>query len=197
MTVSERDRRALIGLGIAAALIIGFSLFSGESESTQVVAAVDNIPAAENRLLRLRQISAGVPGKEHVLTQARSELAQREAGLIHAETGAQAQAQLLQILRKIARAQTPPVDLRNTEMGQMKTFGSDYGEVAVSANFECGIEQLLNLLADLTAQKEAIGTSELRIGSANPKQKTMPVRLTITGLVRRELVPDRKGTASF
>jgi hypothetical protein len=197
MTVSERDRRALIGLGLAAALIIGFSLFSGESESTQVVAAVDNIPAAENRLLRLRQISVAVPGKEHILTQARSELAQRESGLIQAETGAQAQAQLLQILRKIARAQTPPIDLRNTEMGQMKTFGSDYGEVAVSANFESGIEQLLNLLADLTTQKEAIGTSELRVGSANPKQKTMPVRLTITGLVRRELVPDRKGAAAF
>ena len=197
MTVSERDKRALIGLGIAAAFIIGFSVFSGESVSTQVVAAVDNIPAAENRLVRLRQISAAVPGKENILKQARAELSQRESGLIQAETGAQAQAQLLQILRKIARAQTPPVDLRNTEMGQMKTFGSDYGEVAVSANFECGIEQLLNLLADLTAQKEAIGTSELRIGSANPKQKTMPVRLTITGLVRRELVPDRKGTASF
>ncbi len=197
MTFSERDRRALLLLGAAAILTIGFYIFSGDDKSVQVVEAVDNIPAAEGRLRKLRQMSASIPGKELILAQARSQLLEREKGLIQAETGAQAQAQLLQVLRKVAGSQTPPVDLRNTEMGQIKAFGNDYGEVNVAANFECGIEQLLTLLAELTAQKESIGTTELRVGAANPKQKTMPVRLTISGLVRRELIPDKKGQASF
>jgi hypothetical protein len=197
MTAPERNRRALIALGILAPIIIGYAIFSGDESAPAVVEAVDNIPAAEKRLARLRELAATVPGKEQILSQVRAELSDREKGLIQADTPAQAQAQLLQILRKIARAQTPPVDLRSTEVGQAKPFGRDYGEVAVSANFDCGIEQLLNMLSDLTAQSEAIGTSELRVGTANPKQKTMPVRLTVSALVRRGVVPESKGTASF
>jgi hypothetical protein len=197
MNPQERNRRALIALGILAPLIIGYYIYSDDGGATPIVAAVDNIPAAEKRLARLREIAAVVPGKEQILSQVRGELAEREKGLIQADTPAQAQAQLLQILRKIAKAQTPPVDLRSTEVGQAKTFGKDYGEVAVSANFDCGIEQLLQILADITAQAEAIGTSELRVGTANPKQKTMPVRLTVSALVRRGVVPESKGTASF
>jgi hypothetical protein len=197
MNIGERDKRALIALGVVGVLIIGYAVFTTEDKSVQVVAAVDNIPSAENRLSKLRQIAASVPAREQMLAQVRTELAEREKGLIQAETAAQAQAQLVQVLRKVARSQTPPVDLRNTEMGQVRTFGSTYGEISVSASFECGIEQLLTLLAELTAQPQAIATGELRIGTANARQKTIPVRLTITGLVRGELVPDKKGTASL
>jgi hypothetical protein len=197
MTITDRDKRALKLLAPVVILILGWYFFTDDEQPVQVVAAVLDVPTAEKRLVRLRQLSAAVPGKEDVLGKAKAELATRENGLIQAETAAQAQAQLLQVLRKLARAQTPPIDLRNTEMGQVKSFGDQYGEVAVSANFDCGIEQLLTLLAELTAQKEAIGTTELRVGAANPKVKTMPVRLTIAGLVRRELVPEKKGTATF
>jgi hypothetical protein len=197
MTMTDRDKRALKILAPVAVLILGWYFLSSDETPVQVVAAVTDIPSAEKRLARLRQLSAAVPGKEHVFAQAKTELETRESGLIQAETAAQAQAQLLQVLRRLARAQTPPVDLRNTEMGQVKSFGEQYGEVAVSANFDCGIEQLLTLLAELTSQKEAIGTTELRVGAANPKSKTMPVRLTIAGLVRHDLVPEKKGTAAF
>ena len=197
MTITDRDKRALKLFAPVAVLILGWYFLTEDEKPVEVVAAVVDIPTSEKRLVRLRQLSAAVPGKENIFTQAKAELAAREAGLIQAETAAQAQAQLLQVLRKLARAQTPPVDLRNTEMGQVRSFGDQYGEVAVSANFDCGIEQLLTLLAELTTQKEAIATTELRVGAANPKLKTMPVRLTIAGLVRRELVPDKKGTAAF
>ncbi|HYO83870.1 MAG TPA: type II secretion system protein GspM [Bryobacteraceae bacterium] len=191
--LSDRDRRALTLLAVVVALILGWYFFSGDDPATVVVpASSDSIPAAEKRLARLRQIAAGVPGKEQVLKQVGDELATREKGLIQAETAAQAQAQLLQILRKVARDQPNPIDLRNTEIGQVKRFGDRYGEVIVSATFDTGIDQLLNLLSGLTAQKELIGTSEVRIGTANPKQKTMPVRITISGLVRRELIPENK-----
>jgi hypothetical protein len=56
---------------------------------------------------------------------------------------------------------------------------------------------LINLLSDITSQKEMIGISDMRIGGAAPKEKTMPVRLTISGLVRRELVPDKKVAGSL
>jgi hypothetical protein len=194
--VTERDKRVLlIGVPVIALILI-WNAFSGDDAAKPVVAPVDNIPAAEKRLARLKQLAAAVPGKEQALAVVQAELAQREKGLIQAETAAQAQAQLLQTVRKIARELPNPLDLRNTEMGQVKKFGDDYGEVFVAVNFESGIEQLVNFLAAITAQKELIGTSEIRIGTANPKQKTMPVRITLSGLVRKELIPDRKG-ASF
>ncbi|HZN26061.1 MAG TPA: hypothetical protein VFB75_17690, partial [Burkholderiales bacterium] len=114
MNIGERDKRALIALGVAAVLIVGYSLFTTEDKPAPIVTAVDNIPAAENRLLKLRQIAASIPAREQMLAQVRGELALREKGLIQADTAAQAQAQLVQILRKVARSQSPPVDLRNT-----------------------------------------------------------------------------------
>ena len=192
--MSDRDRRALILLAGVAMLILGWYFTSEEDGAPLVAASTETIPAAEKRLARLKQLAATVPGKQVVLDQVAAELAAREKGLIPAATAAQAQAQLLQIVTRIARAQPNPIALRNTEMGQVKAFDDNYGEVAVAVNFESGIEQLVNFLADLTTQKELIGTSDLRIGSANPKQKTMPIRITISGLVRRDLIPDKKGS---
>lgn len=194
MTLQPRDRRALAILGASAVVAALFLGLSGGDEKPAVV-AIDNIPAAERRLERLRRLAASVPGKDQVLRQVQSELGRREAGLIQADTAAQAQAQLVQIVRRLARAEN--LDVRNTEIGEARKFGADYGEVSVSANFECGIEQLLNLMAALTAQKETIGTTDLRVGAANPKQKTMPVRLTVSGLVRKELVAERGARSSL
>jgi len=195
LRLTERERRLLVLLPFAVVLIVGYWWSTREEPAKVVAASTDSIPAAEKRLLRLKQVSATVPGKEQVLQQVNAELTARESGLIQADTAAQAQAQVLQIVRRIAKAQNNPIDLRNTEIGAVTAFGDHYGEVAVSVNFESGIEQLINFLADLTAQKELIGTTDLRVGSANPKQKTMPVRLTVSALVRRELVPDKKGSA--
>jgi hypothetical protein len=76
-------------------------------------------------------------------------------------------------------------------------MGDNYGEVSVAVSFECQIEKLVNFLADLTAQPELLATSEIRISSANLKEKTVGVRLGLTGVVPRALVPARKGPALF
>ena len=169
MTLQDRDRRALVMLGVALLLILGFTYFSGDSAAPAVVGAVDSIPAAEKRLAPLRDVAALVPGKDEAVRKVRAELDAREKGIIQAETAAQAQAQLLQIIRRVARAQNPPVDIRNTEIGQVKPYADAYGEVAVAVSLD------------------------MRIGTAHPKQKNMPVRMTISGLVRRDLIPDKKG----
>jgi hypothetical protein len=192
MTLSTRDKRALILLGVAVVILY---FFSGDDAPQVVGATVNSIPLAERQLARLREQAAAIPGKEQALAGVSAELAKRENGLIQADTAAQAQAQLLQIVRRIAREQENPIELKNTEIGQVKAFGDKYGEVALSVNFEAGIEQLINFLSHLTTQKELIGTTDIRIGTANPKQKTMPVRLTLTALVRKELIPEKKGAA--
>jgi hypothetical protein len=149
-----------------------------------------SIDALELRLRRLRASMARVPGKEAVLKQVGSELASREKNLVVADTVNQAQAQVLDTVKKVARKEG--FDIRGTDFSIPKPFGDAYGEVAVSINSECTMEQLVNFMADLSGEPQLLATSDLRISSGNPKQKTINLRLTISGLVPRRLVPEKK-----
>ncbi|HYZ86938.1 MAG TPA: type II secretion system protein GspM [Bryobacteraceae bacterium] len=195
--MSERDRRALILLAVAVVGILLFYFTSGQPTVKVVEASVNDVAAAERRLTRLREMKAAVPGREQVLETVKKELATREQGLLQAETAAQAQAQLLQILRRVSGEQPQPIQIRNFEPGQVRPLGEDYGEAIASVSMDCRPEQLVNLLADLTKQKELVSTSEIRVGLANRTEKTMPVRLTVSAVVPRKLVPVRKGGDTF
>lgn len=194
--MTQREKRMVTILPFAVVSVLLFNYLSSDdpkpgSSTAAVVQATDTVPAAEKRLAKLRQTAAAVPGRQQALDKVEAELRDREKGLIVADTAQQAQAQLIQTVRKLMKAQTPPIDMRNSEIGPIKTLDS-YGEVSVSVSFECHIEQLVNLLADLSNQPELVATNEIRVGNANPKEKTMPVRITLTGLVQKSLVPDKK-----
>ena len=79
------------------------------------------------------------------------------------------------------------------ELGAIAPFGDDYGAVNVSIQVECRIEQLLNFLAALAARPELIATRDLRVIAADPKQKTLNVRITVAGIVPKSLAPQKKG----
>jgi hypothetical protein len=195
MNLSDRDRRALLLLIVALGAAAVF-YFLPQGEQGGVVTAASDTKMLEQRLEKSHALMVQVPDKQAQLRQARADLAVREKGLIVADTAAQAQAQLFQILRRIGRAQNPPIDIRANEIGQARPFGDAYGEVTVSISLECGIEQLVNLLADLGAQPELLATSEIHVGQASGPQKLIPVRLLVPGLVPRKLIPEKKG-ASF
>ncbi len=144
----------------------------------------------------MRQQAATVAGKQQVLNQVTAELAQREKGIVQAGTAPQAQALLLDIVRRTARAQTPPVELGAVEFQPASQLG-DYAEVHVGVTFICHIEELLNLLADLANRPEAITADEMHINAHDARQKTILVRLIVSGVVPRRLVPDKKGSARF
>jgi hypothetical protein len=191
MTLQKRERWALVAL--AGAAVLALVLRSILDVPVAVVAAEDSVPAAQLRLARARQRAATLPEREQTLNSLSAELARREQGMIQADTSAQAQAQLLGIARRIAAAQNPPLDLRTAEVGQVKPLGAEYGEVSIPLLAQCRIEQLLNFLADLTAQPELLGTGDLRVWTANAKDKTLNVRLTLSGVTPRRLVPLVRG----
>jgi hypothetical protein len=206
MTISERDRRALIVLGIALAAGGLLYWYSNSTSSpspslvgggSKISAPVDSIDRSEKRLAMLRRQAATLPGKEAVLKQVSLELAEREKGLIPGDTAEQAQAQLLQIVKRVAQQQMPPLEVGQVELGRPRTFGSAYGQVSLSITVTCRIEDLVNFLTALSAQPELTGTEEIRFGASHPKLKTMPIRLTISGLVARRLVPVQKGLQEF
>ena len=199
MTISERDRRALIALAVAAVICLIIYFLPEDGGQMEVVEVAGSIPDAEQRLERVRQLAAQTPEKQKELERLSAELTEWEEGLIQSETAQQAQAEMLQILRRLGNSQEPSLEFGAVEIGQVRPLGGgkNYGEVLVSAAFTCAIEQLVNLLADLTAQPEAIATEEIRISGRNEKDKTLSVRLTLAGVVPRDLVPERKGLAGL
>ncbi len=196
MTIPPRVRRVLAGM--AAIEVVALIYTYWPTSSTHVVAAsVDSVAFAEKRLAKLRDTAATVPAQEEIAQRVSSELADREKGLITADTAPQAQAQLIQIIRRLGAAETPPIEIRATELGVIAPLGDGYGQANVSVQIECRIDQLINLLASLGSQPELISTSDLRIIPANLKDKTLGVRLTVTGIVPRKLVPEKKGGAAL
>jgi hypothetical protein len=194
VTIQDRDKRALLILGVALfAGLVYWLATRTPSSSAKVIAPADTVERAERRLNNLRTSLATVDGKEAVLKQASLELAQREKGLIPGDTANQAQAQLLQIIRRVAQSQTPPLDIRQSEFGQPRGYGNFYGAVSVSITLECRTDELVNLMAGLSQQPEIISTDEIRFGQSNVKTKSISTRLTISGLVPRRLVPEKKG----
>ena len=192
MTSAERNRRALILLagGLAVAALLEFGLPSGPATT----AAPTDAAALEQRLSRLKQIAATAPARDALMKQVSADLADREHGVIQADTAAQAQAALLEIASRVGREEQ--LDVRGGDFGAPRVFG-DYGMVFATVTFECRVEQLVNFLADLGREPELIVPAEERIAAANPKDKTMSVRILLAGVVAKKLVPEKKGLGAL
>jgi hypothetical protein len=192
MTLQSRDRRALALLGVSALLTLAYRYWPAGTGPVVVVAPVgDPVAMSEKRLAKLRETAATVPAKDAIFKKVSADLAAREKGLIAADTAAQAQAQLIQIIRRLGSIETPPVEIRATELGGVRALGDAYGEAVVSVQIDCRIDQLVNILAALPSQPELVTITDLRVVSSNAKEKTVGVRLTVSGVVPRRLVPEK------
>ena len=193
MTLQTRDKRALVVLGVALvlALIVWMTSSSSSRATLKVAEPVDTIDRATKRLAAVKTAAATLDGKTVVMKQVSAELAEREKGLIPGGTADQAQAQLLQILDSVGKTQSPPLAIRQKELGQPRAYGDAYGQVTASVTIDCRIDELVNFLSALSARPEIIATDEIRFGTAHAMQKNMPVRLTVSGIVARALVPDK------
>jgi hypothetical protein len=195
MTVGTLDRKTILFLvvGLAVIGILRFGVYG--DRSAEVVAPSESIPKAEQRLERVRKLAAMLPGKEAVLKQASAELAAREKGLLPGDTVAQAQVWLQNLIQRAAQANgfnAPGLEAMNA-----KPLGNDYGEVSVSVAFTCGIEQLVNFLAAIANQPEVLATNEINITGGRDKKKTLQVRLSLSGVVPKKLLPVKKAGGAF
>ena len=187
LEVGSVNRRTLIfgGCGVALILILRFGVYGGSPRTA--VAATDSIPMAEKRLARVRQVEATVSGKEELVAHAKAELADREHGVINADTEQQAQAQLTEITQTIAKSNG--IDARGSQGVSGQPISEDYGEISYTVAFTCAIEQLVNLLTALGNQPAILATNEISVNGGSDKKKNVQVRLTVSAIVPRKLIP--------
>jgi hypothetical protein len=195
MTTGTVDRKSLLILlgSVAVMLVLRFGVFA--DRGAPVVESVDSIPVAEQRLAHLREVAATLPARQTLLQGAQAELATREKTMLKADTMEQAQAQLLDLLQAVARANG--IDSRGVERRDGRAIDADYGEITVEVTFTCGIEQLVNLLAALGDQPQLVATEEIRVNHGNDKKKNVQVRLMVAAPVVGKLIPKKKGLAAF
>jgi len=191
MNVGTIQRKHVLMLLAAVALMLAYKFSGGGATETAVAAPTESIPVAEKRLEIVRQKAATVPGKEVVFKEVSAELATHEKGVLQAETAAQAEAQLLEIIHRIAAANG--FDARGAEeLREAKPLGNDYGEVSVTESFTCQIDQFVNFLAQLANEPQILATNSIHINGMNDKKKSIQVRLSLSGVVLRKLVPVKK-----
>jgi hypothetical protein len=196
MKLSERERRMLLLLvpALLIFLVLRFTLLD-DSGSAAPASNGDSVALAQQRAARLRQLKALVPAREAVMKQTASDLSLREKGMIPGDTAAQAQAALLELARRVGKADQ--LDVRGGDFPPPKAFG-DYGLVYTSLTFECHVEQLINFVADLGRQPELMAPSEETITAGqDKKQKIVSVRMTLAGVVPKKLIPEKKGLGGF
>jgi Type II secretion system (T2SS), protein M subtype b len=197
VTLTPGFRRTMAWTLVSGVLSLIWSYWPASTQPTVAVAAsADSVSIAERQLAKVREAAATVPQKQETLKQVSGDLALREKGIIVADTAQQAQAQLIQILRKLGHDENPRVEMRSQEIGAVRASGDAYGEVFVTVQIECGIDQLVNILVGLASRPELIASNELRVTSSNAKDKTIGVRLTVSGIVPRKLVPGKKGAGA-
>jgi Tfp pilus assembly protein PilO len=188
--------KPVLALFLIAAALLGWRLWSlyGGSSDAAAVTTSEDIPTAQRRLQKLREVAATVPAREELFKQAQAELATREKGVLIAPTEAQAQAQLLGTVNDLAKSNGI-----TTQGGEFRdrVLTKDYGEVGVTVRFSCQIEQLVNLLAAIADQPQILATNELRLSGGNDKNKVLQATLTVTTVVPRKLLPEKKGGNLF
>jgi hypothetical protein len=195
MNLAPRERRALAFLAAAVviwALLQFVILRDGNAPAAQAVSL--GSAQLRQRVAQLRQTAAALPVREALLKQTDADLADRDRGIIQADTFAQAQAELVLTARRVGNSNQ--LDVRASDSAPPRAFG-DYGIVYAAISFDCHIEQLLNFLADLTREQELIVPSEERITSGNAKEKLMQVRIVLAGVVAKKLIPEKKGLGAF
>ena len=195
MTVGTLDRKTIYMLlgGLAVIGVLRFGVYGNREAG--VVAPSESIPKAEQRLQRVRQLAAMLPGRETVLKLASAELAEREKGLLVGDTIPQAQVHLLSLIQRVATANG--FNAPGLETQSFKPLGNDYGEVSVSVAFTCGIDQLVNFLAAIANEPEVLATNEINISGGGDKKKNLQVRLSLSGVVPKKLLPAKKAGGSF
>ena len=195
MQTGSLDKRTAIGLlaaaVLAAAVIVSYS--SSSSTSAPVAAgSAQTIPLAEARLKHLRDLASTVPGKEELAKKAKAELADREQGLLMADSEDSAKAKLLEITQRVARANQ--IDVRGMQQFGDKILTQDYGELLATVQFTCGVDQLVNFLSALGTQPQLLATNDIRISGGTDPKKNLQVRMSVTAVVPRSLIPKKGGT---
>ena len=187
--LSQRDRRALIMLGVAVALFLVLQLDMFAPSAASGPAASDAALDALEQRLQLAQIQA----RQRPLTEAELSAAQRrlervESRLLESADPALAQAEMRSLVGQLLDAEGIP--LRSSRFSPVKLEQDRYAQVPLVVEFTCGIEQMVNFMAAIANSSRLLATRDIRIRPDKPEVKSIAVTMTVAGFLPMDRAPE-------
>ena len=188
MPVSDKDRRALLFLGIAVVLFLLFQtdlLFPSPDAAASESA---NIEREENKLLDAQTQVRQEPLLSSEYQALRKVEEVLEARLLTSETAALAQAEMRERVGELLEG--AGISMRASRFGTIETEGEDFAQVPLVVDFDCDITRFVNLLADIANAQELFSTRQITVSVGNQKTKSVRVELTVSGYLPISRTPE-------
>lgn len=188
MPVSDRDRRALMFLGIAFVLFLLLQTDWLLPSPDATASTSGSIEAERNNLLLAQAQVRQEPLLSAEYRSLKSLEESLEDRLLESETAALAQAEMRERLGELLEG--AGISMRASRFTSVKAEGEDFAQVPLIVDFTCDITRFVNLLADIANAQELLSTREIKVSSANPKTKAVRVELTVSGYLPIARTPE-------
>ena len=188
MPVADRDRRALMFLGIAFVLFLLLQTDWILPPQGATASTTGSIEAEQNKLL----LAQAQVRQEPLLSAGYRSLSSLEESLedrlLESETAALAQAEMRERVGELLEG--AGISMRASRFTTVKAEGEDFAQVPLIVDFTCDVTRFVNLLADIANARELLSTREIKVLSANPKTKAVRVQLTVSGYLPIARTPE-------
>ena len=179
MPVSDRDRRALLFLGIGFVLFLllqtDWILPSPDTTATMP----GSVEAEQNKLLLAQTQVRQEPLLSAEYRSLKSLEESLEDRLLESETAALAQAEMRERVGELLEG--AGISMRASRFANVEAEGEDFAQVPLIVDFTCDVTRFVNLLADIANARKLLSTREVKVSSASPKTKAVRMQLTVSG----------------
>ena len=186
--MTERDKKALIGLGIAVVLFLLLQTdapWPGPGGGTEGAASVE---AAEQKLRLTRARIGRGPLVQAEAKSSKKALEEREKGLLASQNAALAKAEMRQIVEELLRSEG--IAMQNARFAAVEREGDYYAVVPLVVTFRCRIEQWVNWMAAVGNAPRLLATRHIHIDSASKDAKGVTARVTVAGFLPVSRTPE-------
>lgn len=183
MNFAEKDKKALAFAGIAIALYAAaqfavFPLWDTLQERR------DNLPIVERKLEKYHAVVRTAELRRAEAASVETRLQEAEKGLLTSETASLASAELQQLAKQLTAAES--IDIRSNNFLPAKPAGGEYVQIPLGLQFQCRLDQLVNLLTDFSGHQKRLAVSRLNIQTFGGKDKQIIVGMELSGFMRAE-----------
>ena len=180
--MSQRDKRAVVIAGIAAAVFLLLQ-FGVLPLWDSIQAGREGLAVREQTFLKFREAAASRAEREAERALIEGRLREAEAGLLPGETAAIASAELRTRVQQLAASHG--MEVPSTQFLPERPFGEDYVEVPLGIQLKGRIDGLVGFLEDCETGPTTLRVAGLNIQGTGDPQKILTVGLTVAGIMRR------------
>ena len=178
--MSERDKRAVLIAGIAAAAFLALQSWVLPAWD-RVQAEREGLEVRERTFLRFREAIASRADREAERALLEGQLQTVEAGLLSGETPAIASAALRTRVQQLAAAHG--LEVVSTQFLPEQPLSGDYLEVPLGVRLRGRIDELVGFLQASGSGAATLGVTELSVRGLNNPEKRLDVNLTVVGVL--------------